>query len=226
MVGRDVADAVAAGLDGVHLDAGELGQDVGHVLERRPVELQVLARGEVAVAAVVLARDVRQLAQLPRRQQPVGNGDAQHRRVALDVQAVPQAQRPELVLGELAGEKAPRLVAELRDALVDDGAGRCRRRRYMSGRRQRHGGASGRRQRGGRGRAAPRPPRRRRRPGLRELEPHQHTRQAEADDPYVKAHADAAERFGVEPPDGIRAERNADEHARHDPRSDMDRLAR
>ena len=38
----------------------------------------------------------------------------------LDVQAVLQAQRPELVLGQLAGEKAPRLVAELGDALVDD----------------------------------------------------------------------------------------------------------
>ena len=31
MVGRDVADAIARGLDGVHLDAGELGQDVGAV---------------------------------------------------------------------------------------------------------------------------------------------------------------------------------------------------
>ena len=28
-------------------------------------------------------------------------------------------KRPKLVLGQLAGEKAPRLVAELRDALVD-----------------------------------------------------------------------------------------------------------
>ena len=86
----------------------------------RPVELDVLARGEVAVAAVVLARDVRQHAQLRRRQQAVGNRHAQHRRVALDVQAVLQAQRAELVFGQLAGEKAPRLVAELRDAFVDD----------------------------------------------------------------------------------------------------------
>ena len=28
VVGRDVADAVAGGLDGVHLDGGQLGQDV------------------------------------------------------------------------------------------------------------------------------------------------------------------------------------------------------
>ena len=42
----------------MHLHRGELGEDVGHLLEPRPVELQVLARGEVAVAAVVLARDV------------------------------------------------------------------------------------------------------------------------------------------------------------------------
>ncbi len=38
----------------------------------------------------------------------------------LDVQAVLQAQRPELVVGQLAGEKAARLVAELGDALVDE----------------------------------------------------------------------------------------------------------
>ena len=115
------------GLDRVHLDRRELGEDVGHVLELRPVELDVLARGEVAVAAVVLARDVRELAQLRRRQQAVRNRDAQHRRMLLDVQAVLQAQRPELVLGQLAGEKAARLVAKLRDALVRRGAGRMRR---------------------------------------------------------------------------------------------------
>ena len=38
----------------------------------------------------------------------------------LDVQAVLQAQRPELVLGQLTREKAPRLVAKLRDTLVDE----------------------------------------------------------------------------------------------------------
>jgi hypothetical protein len=64
VIGGDVADAVAAGLDRVHLDFGEVGEDVGHVRQARPVELDVLARGEVAVAAIVLARDVRELAQL------------------------------------------------------------------------------------------------------------------------------------------------------------------
>ena len=97
---------------------GELGEDVGHVLELRPVELDVLARAEVAVAAVVRARDVRERAQLARGEQAVGNRDAQHRRMALDVEAVLQAQRPELVLGQLAGEEAARLVAELRDPFV------------------------------------------------------------------------------------------------------------
>ena len=104
----------------MHLDRGELGEDVRHVLELRPVELDVLARREVAVASVVLAPDVRELAQLRRGKQPVGNRDAQHRRVLLDVEAVLQPQRPKLVLGQLAGEKAARLVAKLRDAFVDE----------------------------------------------------------------------------------------------------------
>ena len=63
MVARDVADAIAAGLDRVHLDGGELREDVGHVFESRPVELDVLARREVSVASVILAADMRQLAQ-------------------------------------------------------------------------------------------------------------------------------------------------------------------
>ena len=100
---------------------GQLGQDVRRVLQLDPVELDVLARGEMAVALVVAARDVRQLAHLPRRQRAVGNGDAQHVGVELQIEAVHQPQRLELVLGQLAGEAAVHLVAELRDALVDEG---------------------------------------------------------------------------------------------------------
>ena len=73
MVGGDVADAVARGLDGVHLDRGEIGEDVRDVLQRRPVELEVLARGEVAVAAVVFAGDEGEHAKLRRVQRPVGD---------------------------------------------------------------------------------------------------------------------------------------------------------
>ncbi len=58
-----VTHAVARGLDGVHLHGGELGEDLGHVCQLRPVELQVLARGKVAVAAVVAAREVVERAQ-------------------------------------------------------------------------------------------------------------------------------------------------------------------
>ena len=106
----------------MHLDLGQRGQDVGRVLELDPVELQVLARGEVAVAAVVRARDVGELAQLARRQRAVGDGDAQHVGVELQIEAVHQPQRLELVLGQLAREAAAHLVAELLDALGDQRA--------------------------------------------------------------------------------------------------------
>ena len=98
-VAGDVADAVAAGLDAVHVDVGQQVHHVGGARQRDPVELQVLARGEVAVVAVELARDARQLAQLAAAQLAVGHGHAQHRRMALHVPAVLQAQRPELVVG-------------------------------------------------------------------------------------------------------------------------------
>src|SRR5712675_1515279 len=120
MIGGDIAKGIARGLDRVHLHRRQFRKDVGHALELGPVQLQVLARAEVAVAAVVLAGDLRELSQLLGREQAVGNGDAQHRRVTLDVQAVAQAQRAELVLRQLAGEKTFRLVAELDDAVVDE----------------------------------------------------------------------------------------------------------
>jgi hypothetical protein len=119
LVGRDVAHAVAGGLDGVHLDVGQFGQDLGHILDLRPVQLQVVARREMAVAAVVLAGDVTQLAQLGGTQHAVGHGDAEHRRMALDIQAILQAQRAELVVGQFARFPAADLIAELGDALVD-----------------------------------------------------------------------------------------------------------
>ena len=99
---------------------GELGEDIGHVDQLRPVELQILPRREMAVALVVFARDVRELAQLPRRQRAVGNGDAQHVGVKLQIEPVHQPQRLELVLGQFARQPARDLAAKLLDALVDE----------------------------------------------------------------------------------------------------------
>jgi hypothetical protein len=90
------------------------------VFQFDPVELDVLARGEVAIAAVVLAGDVREHAHLRGRQQAVGHGDAQHVGVALHVQAVLQAQRQEFGFGQLIVDAALYLVAVLGDAFLDD----------------------------------------------------------------------------------------------------------
>ena len=65
-VAGDVADAVAAGLDAVHVDLGQQVHHVGALGERDPVELQVLARREVAVAARRNSRAMRPAAQLLR----------------------------------------------------------------------------------------------------------------------------------------------------------------
>ena len=60
----------------MHLDRGELFQNVGRTLDRRPVELHVLTGAEVRVALVLSARNMRQLANLARAEQTVRNGDA------------------------------------------------------------------------------------------------------------------------------------------------------
>ena len=119
-VARDVADAVAAGLDAVHVHVGERLHHVGALHQRDPVELQVLPRREVTVATIEVARDAGQRAHLRRVQLAVGHSDSQHRCVALDVPAVLQAQRAEVVVVQLAGEVALQLVAVLRSALMDE----------------------------------------------------------------------------------------------------------
>ena len=115
VIGGDVADAVARGLQRMHLDGGEFVEDLRNVLQRRPVELQVLAGCEMAVALVEAARDVGELAHLARRQHAVGNGDAQHVGVQLQVDAIHQAMDAELVFRQLAIQAAVHLVAELGD---------------------------------------------------------------------------------------------------------------
>ncbi len=64
LVGRGIANTIAAGLYGVHLHAGELSENVGHFLQQRPVQLDVLAGADMRVALVIVACDVCQLAHL------------------------------------------------------------------------------------------------------------------------------------------------------------------
>ena len=71
------------------------------------------------VAAVVGAREVREFAQLAAREVAVRHRDPEHRGVALDVQAILQPQRTELVVAQFAGKMAAHLVAKLHDAFVE-----------------------------------------------------------------------------------------------------------
>jgi hypothetical protein len=50
MIGSHVANAVAARLDRMHFDGRKIGEDVGHLIELGPVELDVLPRRDVPVA--------------------------------------------------------------------------------------------------------------------------------------------------------------------------------
>jgi hypothetical protein len=97
LIGGDVAHDVAARLHAVHADAGEIRHGVGQLFELDPVILNVLPRGEVAVTAIVTPRHVSKHAQLRRRQRAVGNRDAKHVGVELEIHAIHQPKRLELV---------------------------------------------------------------------------------------------------------------------------------
>ena len=59
-----IADTIAGGLDGMHFHIRQLGQDVRRFHQFRPVILDVLTGGEMAVALVVPSCDMGQPAQL------------------------------------------------------------------------------------------------------------------------------------------------------------------
>ncbi len=104
----------------MHLHGGQLGENLWHVFQLRPVELHIGPGADVRVALVVMTRDLGQLAYLGGGEQAIGHGNAQHGRVALDVQAILQTQRAEFFISEFAGQEAAGLVAELPDPILDD----------------------------------------------------------------------------------------------------------
>ena len=120
VVAGDVAYAVAAGLDRVHVHRGEVGENVRHPFQGGPVELDVLARGEMPVAAVVTRGDRGEHPQLGRGQDAVGDRDPEHRREPLDVEPVHQPQGLELLLVELSGEIACGLLAKVGHPFLDE----------------------------------------------------------------------------------------------------------
>ena len=78
MVSGHVADGVARCLDGVHFNICQSIKDIRHVLQFRPVELDVLTGGPMAIALVPFVRDERQLAHLCWVQRPIRDRNPQH----------------------------------------------------------------------------------------------------------------------------------------------------
>lgn len=120
LVGGGVTNAVAAGLDRVHLHGSQFAENGRHIFQFRPVELHVLAGTDVGVAFVVVAGNLGHHPHLGGGQQAVGHSDAQHWRKTLDVKAVLQAQRAEFFARQFTGQVAAGLVGELLDAVLDD----------------------------------------------------------------------------------------------------------
>ena len=102
----------------MHLDLRQLRENVGNIGEFGPIELQVLARGEMAKAPVIGARDVGELVQLARGQGAIRDGDAEHVGMQLQIDAILEAQRLEFVLGQFAAQAAADLIAKLGHALA------------------------------------------------------------------------------------------------------------
>ena len=109
----DIADAVAGGLDGVQLHPRQVGEEARGVLQRQPVDLEVVPGGEVPVAPAIGGGGLGQGTQLSAGDQTIGDGDAQHGTVTLDIQAILQAQGAQVIGAQLTGQVTLELVAQL-----------------------------------------------------------------------------------------------------------------
>ena len=71
--------------------------------QRRPVILKVLPGGEMGITAVIFAGDVPQHPHLRRAERAIRDCHPQHIGVQLQIEAILQPQRTELIFAQLAG---------------------------------------------------------------------------------------------------------------------------
>jgi len=120
MIGGDIAEGIAEVWIACICHRRQLRRGCRVRARVSASSLAVLARAEVAVARDLLARICGEFFAAAQSTRAVGNGDAQHRRVTLDVEAVAQPQRAETRPPErLAGRKALRLSRNWAIALVN-----------------------------------------------------------------------------------------------------------
>ena len=114
---RDVADGVAAAAGGRLAGGLEVREDVRELRELEPVELDVLAGRELAVAAAEEIRGLTDRAQLVRRELSGGHFHAQHERADLRLVVVeaPPLEPHDILLGDVfvaLGDQRGELLAD------------------------------------------------------------------------------------------------------------------
>ena len=85
MIGCDIANGVATGLNGMHFHVSQGLQNVGHVFKFWPIKLNVLPCGEMAIAFVPTLYDYCELVHLAAVEGAVGNCDPQHVSMQLQI---------------------------------------------------------------------------------------------------------------------------------------------
>ena len=103
----------------MHLHLSQFVKDVRCFNKFRPVELNILARGEMTVTFVVAIGDMSEPVHLRCRQYAIRNGDTYHVGVQLQIQTIHQAKRFEFIFADQSFKPALYLLPKLGTALSD-----------------------------------------------------------------------------------------------------------
>ncbi len=97
----------------MHFNFCQFGKKIRELFQGKPVVLDILARGEVGIALVVVPTDGSQLTKLNTGQTAIGDGNPHHRCQTLQIYAVLQAQRQKLLSGQFTCQETPGLIPKL-----------------------------------------------------------------------------------------------------------------
>ena len=100
MIGCNIANTIARGLNSVHIHICQICENIRNILQPYPVKLHILTGGKMPIAAVIALGNIGQLFHLHAAERPIGDSHPQHIGMKLQIQAILQPQGLKLLFAQ------------------------------------------------------------------------------------------------------------------------------